>query len=1157
MPRGRFVHLHVHSEYSLLDGGIRIKDLVNKVLSLDMRAVALTDHGNMFGAVEFYETAIKAGVKPIVGCEVYVAPGSREARDGVRARDAAHHLLLLAENETGYRNLLKLVTEAYLTGFYYRPRVDKELLASHCAGLIALSACLHGEIPQALLAGDVKKARDAAGFYSGIFEKSFYLEVQAGGTPEQELVNRELVKLSKEMSLPLVATNDCHYLEEAHLKAHDTLVCIQTGKTLDDKDRMRMTESSLHLKSPEEMAEYFADLPEAIENTLEVAERCNLELELGTTHFPVFPTNEGFTQEEKLKDDATRGLEARLEAIRAKRGKLTKKDEKVYQKRLDFELDVILKMGFASYFLIVADFIQYARDNGVPVGPGRGSAAGSLVAYSLGITDLDPIEHSLIFERFLNVERKSLPDIDVDFCAQGRDKVIKYVAEKYGRDRVAQIITFGSMKARAVIRDVGRALAMPYAEVDQIAKLVPNILNISLRDALDKEPRLKAKAEEETRVAELMEIAFTLEGLSRNSSTHAGGVVIADRPLTDYLPLATGPEGETITQYSMKWVERVGLIKFDLLGLRNLTIIADTLKLIRETRGIDLKIEEIPEGDHKTFELLQRGDTTGVFQLEGRGMRELMVRLKPESFGDVVALVALFRPGPLGSGMVDDFIKAKRGKIPVRYEVPELEPILKETYGVILYQEQVMQIASLLAAYSLGEADILRRAMGKKVLEVMAQQRDRFLEGAKKKKVPAKKAEKIFDLMANFAEYGFNKSHSAAYALIAYQTAYLKSHFPVEFMAAVLTSEMNNTDKLVRHISEFREQEITILPPDVNLSARGFTVEGDGIRFGLNAVKNVGQAAIETIIESREEEEGPFTSIFDFTTRVDLRRVNRRVVESLIKCGGFDSLGARRSQLMEVLEEALEIGQAIQRERDKGQISLFEGTDMVEGFTRALPELDEWSESELLSNEKEALGFFISGHPLARYTEKIALFTDLDTSRLSEAPESSRVTLGGVVGGLKETTTKNGDRMAFFTLEDLFGQVEVIVFPKVFKEVAAKLASDRPILVTGRLERDENGHKVLAREVVTLKEAHLKLARSVHLRLSTTALTPDDLARLKRLLASHPGDCPTYLHLLLPKNVEAVISLPRREWVTPSPELKEEVDSLFGLPVVTVSYRES
>ncbi len=1148
-----FVHLHVHTQYSLLDGAIRIRDLVNTARSLNMPAVCMTDHGNMFGALEFFEEAKKAGIKPIIGCEVYVAPGSRREKSaknngsGQSGEDRNHHLVLLARNEAGYRNLMRLVTSGYLEGFYYKPRIDKEILRKHKEGLIGLSACLKGEVASNLLLDRWDQARAIAQEYSGIFgEGNFFLEIQANGMPEQALVNEKLIQLGREAGMPLVATNDCHYLKKSDSRAHEILLCIQTGKTVLDEKRMKFQTDQLYFKDPEEMKQEFAHVEEAFQNSLVIADRCNVELELGKYHFPVFPLEKNESIEDRFEKEVQEGLERRLQQIRKRRPDFSPEQQADYQNRLRHEMDVIKEMGFPAYFLIVSDFINYAKNNGVPVGPGRGSAAGSLVAYVMNITDLDPIEHGLIFERFLNLERISMPDIDVDFCIRGRDKVLQYVAEKYGKDRVAQITTFGTMQARAAIRDVGRALAMPYNEVDKIAKLIPPSLGITLKKAFEVEPRLGELQRDDPQVRELFEVAFALEGLTRHASTHAAGVVMADKPIVEYVPLYKGQDDEVVTQYAMKYVEKAGLIKFDFLGLRNLTVINNAAELIKKNHGYDLIVDELPLNDATTFELLCRADTTGVFQLESSGMRDILLRLRPESFADIVALVALYRPGPLESGMVENYIQGKHGEIDVSYDLEELRSILEPTYGVILYQEQVMKIASVLANYTLGEADILRRAMGKKIPEVMGAQRERFMRGATENALDASRASHVFDLMEKFAGYGFNKSHSAAYALIAYQTAYLKAHYPVEFMAALLNSFLNNTDQVVKLINECREKGIEILPPDVNASSKDFTVTEGKIRFGLGAVKNVGEMAVDVVLKSREDK-GVFHSLNDFCQRVDIQKVNRRVMEQLIKCGAFDSIHPSRAGVLAALDDALEKAQVMQRDRQSGQLNMF-GMYRTGKKTAAsrLPDVPGWDVRTTLQFEKEALGFYISGHPLDFYADRLASMCSSDTQRVKEKREGTEVVVCGIVTVTKELTTKRGDRMAFLNLEDKLGIVEVVAFSEAFSQARSLIEGDEPLVVVGKVQHDEKGTKLLAGSILSLDEAQVQTVDHVRIHLKADELDRDGLSRLRHLLISHPGDCKTFLHLLVEKGGEAVIALNAKLHVSPTQAFFDEMEKYFG-----------
>ncbi|MBI5522552.1 MAG: DNA polymerase III subunit alpha [Desulfarculus sp.] len=1143
-----FVHLHCHTAYSLLDGAIRLNDLMARAKELGMDSVAITDHGNMFGAVNFYQYAKKAGLHPVIGCEVYVAPGDRREREHRPGHEVANHLLLLARDLEGYYNLVRLVSAGYLEGFYYKPRIDLELLREHSQGLIALSACLHGKVASLLLRGQMDLAQAAAEELARIMgEGNFYIELQDAGIPEQKQVNPGLIEIAQRLGLGLVATNDCHYLKREDHEAHDALLCIQTGKTISDVDRMRLPQE-LYYKSPAEMEMIFGHLPEALANSVQIAQACDFELPLGHNRFPIFPLAGGETAEGRLRQEARAGLDKRYREVASRDLEI---DREVYEKRLAYELDVLVQMGFAGYFLVVADFINWAKDHDIPVGPGRGSAAGSLVAWGMRITDLDPIRYGLIFERFLNTERVSMPDIDVDFCYNRRGEVLQYVSDRYGKDHVAQIITFGSMQARAVLRDVGRVMDMPYNEVDQIAKLVPAVLGISLDKAIESEPRLKERMNSDPKVHKLLEIARALEGMPRHASTHAAGVVIGDVPLNQVVPLYKGPKDETVTQFDMKCVEKAGLIKFDFLGLRTLTVIDVAVRMVRQGRDPAFSIENIPMDDAATYALLSRGDTTGVFQLESSGMKELLSKMRPECFEDVIALVALYRPGPLESGMVDDFVARKHGEKKTAYLLPQLAPILKETYGVIVYQEQVMEIARVLAGYSLGEGDILRRAMGKKNPEEMASQRQRFAQGAKDGQVDPKKAEQIFDLMEKFAGYGFNKSHSAAYALIAYQTAFLKAHFPLEFMAALLTSEVNNTDAVMRHIGECRDHDLKVLPPDINLSEREFTVKEEAIRFGLAAVKNVGEGAVEAILAARAAGEA-FTGLHDLCERVDLRKVNKRVLESLVKCGAFDSIGAHRAQLMAVLDEAMEQGQKLSRDREGGQTNMFAafGTQGPQATSHKLPDLAPWREADLLAYEKEALGFYITGHPLQAYREQIRRLATLDTVTVASASDGMTVRLAGLPTEVKEKVTKKGDRMAFVRLEDLKGSLEMVVFPDCFADGSRYLNGETPVLVTGTVDKDERGVKIKATKILPLDQATQTMTTRLRLKLEATGLTRDRLVLLRQTLCQYPGSCRVSLHLNVPGKGEAVLMLPAQYRVDPAPELMEQVNRLFGHGVV-------
>ena len=1144
-----FVHLHVHTMYSLLDGAIRLDALFDRAKAFDMHSVAITDHGTMFNSVEFYQKAHKAGIKPIIGCECYVAPRTIADKTPVDAK-GLRHLVLLAENQQGYRNLCQLVTTAQMDGFYYRPRIDKSILEAHHQGLIAMSACLHGEVPMLIKSGHISQAEEAALAYQRLFgENNFFLEVQNNGIPIQDTVNDALREMSAKHSIPLVASNDCHYLDKTDVRAHDVLLCVQTGKTVNDKGRFRFRTDQLYFKSKQEMIDYFGDFPGAIQNTVDIAKRCEVEFDFNSYHFPKFSNASNLSAEDLFVQEVNEGFERVWAIIQTKNPDA---DLAAYRERLEYEVGIINKMEFPGYFLIVADFINYAKNNGVPVGPGRGSAAGSLVAYSLGITDLDPLEHGLIFERFLNPDRISMPDIDVDFCINGRDKVIEYVGERYGGgDYVAQIITFGKLKTRAVIRDVGRALDIPLAEVDHIAKLVPDVLNITLEQALEQEPKLKELEETQPDVAELISICRTLEGLPRHASTHAAGVVIGDKPLVEYLPLYKGKKGEVVTQLDMKLVEGIGLVKFDFLGLRNLTVIDYTLKLIEKQDKPPLDLTAIDFSDPDTYKLLAAGDTTGVFQLESAGMKDLLVRLRPENFDEVTALVALYRPGPLDSGMVDDFVERKHGRKEVVYMISDLEPILKDTYGVIVYQEQVMKIAGALASYTMAEADGLRKAMGKKIAAMMAEHRERFVKGAVKNGYEEDKAKALFDLMEKFGGYGFNKSHSAAYALIAFQTAFLKAHYPVEFIAALLTSEMNSIDGVVKYINECRAHQIDVLPPDVNNGDTVFTVAGGKIRFGLVAVKNVGEGAVEAIVEEREAN-GPYASLFDFCERVDLRKVNKRVVESLVACGAFDACGARRSQMMEILEEAVDYGQKVQKERCDPQMGLFdEGTECQLSVTApALPNIPEWDEKERLFREKESLGFYISGHPLNRYESTMAKFSTVNTENLGEATDGQMVRIGGMITTSKVIRTKREELMAFIQIEDLHGGVEVVVFPSVYTGCQELLGDDAPIMVQGKAQLDDNGAKILADTLIPMEKAEAIWTAKVQLNIDGQRTDKETLAELKKILGRHPGDCQGVMTIQTAENVQAVVSMAERWRLQPGEALSRDVNGLLGYTAV-------
>ncbi len=1166
-----FVHLHLHTQYSLLDGANKLTELLPRVAAMGMPACAITDHGNMFGAVQFHHLARKHGVQPIIGCEVYVAPASRFDRMG-RIDDyeagGNYHLILLAMNREGYRNLCRLVTAGYREGFHYKPRVDKALLRELNGGLLALSGCLRGEVAHSLLSGQPERARSAAEELARIFDGRFYLEIQDNHLAQQDIVNRELRRFSRELGLPLVGTNDCHYLCREDAAAHEALLCIQTGKTLSDERRWKFETDQLYVKSPDEMLRAFADVPEAVHTTLEIAARCDLELKQ-RWRFPQYTAPAGATLEEELRRRARAGLAERLNARR--RLDRLPVEEAVYEARLAYELGVIEQMGFAGYFLIVADFINWAKAQGIPVGPGRGSAAGSVVAWALRITDLDPIEHGLLFERFLNPERRSMPDIDVDFCFVRRDEVIRYVREKYGEDRVAQIITFGTLKGKQAIKDVGRVLDFSFAETDRITKLYPEPKqgrDYPLARALDMEPRLRAVRESGAREQRLFDLALRLEGLLRNASKHAAGVVISPTPLTDDLPLWIDKDGSVVTQFSYGDVEAIGLVKFDFLGLKTLTLIDGIVRRIREGRGIAIDVAALPLDDARTYQLLAAGDTIGVFQLESGGIRRMLAQIVPSSFADLVAVLALYRPGPLdakledGRTMVDVFIARKHKREPIRYAHPALEPILRDTYGVIVYQEQVMQIAQALAGYSLGDADNLRRAMGKKKAEEMARERERFVSGVLSQGTgDARLAGEIFDQMETFAAYGFNKSHSAAYALITYQTAWLKAHYPVEFMAGLLSLEASDTDATYKNIAECRARGMAVLPPDLNVSREDFTVSGEAIRFGLGAVKGVGSKALEAIFAARES--GPFTSLHDLCLRVRSQQVNRRVLESLIACGAFDSLERNRARLLAGLDDALRWAQLRADDANSAQLALFGPGTQAPAASGAppLPEVPPWTADEELRREREVLGFYISGHPLDRYERDLRKFTNVTTAtlrtrgrELPPAPGGGRsgrgearpqVRLGGVIATVRFRRSKRDERFATFVLEDREGVVEVIAWPDTYRQYEALLQPGVAIVVIGALDLSPERCQIIAEEILSLDAARASAIRQVHVRFPAHAGL-EGLQRLKSILAEHPGPCETFLHVVHPGQRETVLALPDRFRVTASTAVLEAVERVLG-----------
>lgn len=1112
MSNSQFVHLHLHTEYSLLDGAIRIDELLERAKIFNMPAVAITDHGNLFGVIEFYKKANKAGIKPIIGCEVYLAPHSRfnktrANKETGQTEEASFHLTLLVENNEGYRNLTKLVTASYLEGFYYKPRIDFDLLSQHSAGLITLSGCLKGEIPYYLALGDYGRAEKIAKQFLDVFGSRFYLEIQKNGISEQDKINRGIIELSKKYGIPIVATNDCHYLEKTDAKAHEILLCIQTGKTIKDEKRMRFQTDEFYFKSPDEMSTAFKEIPEAIRNTIEIADRCNFQFKLGDYKIPVYKVPEGFTQESYLRKLAIEGLRERL----------NNNIPDNYYERLEEELQVITKMGFASYFLIVWDFINFARKRSIPVGPGRGSAAGSLVAYALRITDIDPIKYGLLFERFLNPERISMPDIDVDFCKDRREEVIRYVSEKYGNNKVAHIITFGTMAAKAVVRDVGRAMDIPLSEVDRIAKMIPNACS-SLKQAMELEPKLKEIYKKNQIMRELFDVALRLEGLARHASQHAAGIVISPEPLENFMPLyKNAAEESVITQFDMKALEDIGLLKFDFLGLKTLTVINETINYA-EKLGKKIDLNNIPLDDEETYRMLSSGDTVGVFQLESRGMRDLIQKMQPEKFEDLIALVALFRPGPLGSGMVDDFIKRKKGLIPIEYDLPELKEILDETYGVILYQEQVMKIANVIAGFSMGQADILRKAMGKKIEELMTNLKSDFINGAVSRGIPMEKAETLFNLMAAFGKYGFNKSHSAAYAYISYITAYLKAHYPLEFFAANLSNEMGDTNKILKFLNECRKFGIEIKGPDINESERVFTISGNAIRFGLEAVKGVGEAALECIL--RERQKGMFKSLNDFLMRVDTKKVNKKVIESLIKAGAFDSLYPEYSPNQSRAIAIEEINKNKTRTPLKG---LFQIEDKIEP----------WDKERLLSEEKSALGFYLSGHPienLRALLKRKNILTIGDIIELSEeelsdnSEESQDISIAGIIEKVNSKAKEKGV-VGYVTIGDETGILEVVIYPELFKKFREQLKEGNFVLIKGLINKNEDSIRFFAREIEEFKKEDLKLRYEIVVDCTNPDNTVEILKNIKKFLRkSKDGNGNLYISLNFPDYSVTIVS---------------------------------
>ena len=1162
MGQPQFVHLHVHTDFSLLDGACETSELLDEASRQKMPAVAITDHGNLFAAANFFYEASKRDVKPIIGCEVYVAKGSRhdrgekaapvrtlpngdqgEVEPGARG---SNHLVLLCENLEGYHNLIKLVSAGFLEGFYYKPRIDYDLLAKHNKGLIALSACLRGPVTESVVEERFDQARENAYRLRDIFGKgNFFLEVQDQGLEIEKGVNRDLVRLSKETGIPLIATNDCHYLHHDDAHAQEVLLCIQTGKTMSDTHRMKFATDQFYFKSAAEMAKVFGELPDALSRTVDVAARCNVKIDRIPNALPEFKVPEGHTPDSYFEQVARAGFAQRVPYLEklAKQGALHRPLSE-YESRLSFEIEMIKKMHYEGYFLIVWDFIHYARAQEVPVGPGRGSAAGSLVSYALRITDVDPLQYNLLFERFLNPERVSMPDIDIDFCMRRRGELIDYVTHKYGRENVSQIITFGTMAAKAAVKDVGRAMDIPYGEVDRLAKLIPTTLGIELKDALEESPQLKAAIDADEKFKDLMKVAMRLEGLSRHASTHAAGVVISPQPLTELVPVYKTNRDEITTQYDMTALERIGLLKMDFLGLTTLTVLFDTVKMIEKNRGVKIDIDNLLLDDEATYKLFSRGDTTAIFQFESHGMRDILRRYHPTRIEDLTALNALYRPGPIQGGMIDDFINRKHGKTKVAYELPQLKDILEETYGVILYQEQVMQIANCLASFSLGEADILRRAMGKKKKEEMAAQRAKFLAGCAKNKIPEKKAERIFDLMEEFAGYGFNKSHSCAYALLAYQTAYLKTHYPVEFMAALLTSETGNTEKAVKYINEARGMAISILPPDVNESDLYFTPVGNSIRFGLAAIKNVGENTAKAIRESRLSA-GEFKSLYDFCERIETRFLNKRVFESLIKSGAVDSFGGREQMLASV-DDAINALQRAARSKESGQHGLFFGGSSSEAKVHfELRDAPSWSEEERLASEYAMLGFYVSGHPLEKYNSLLKDMNVLSLEQVEGQRNGKELMVAGLIVGTRPMRSRKGARWAIFTLQDMTGVQELLTFPESFARLENILKPGTPLLLKVKVQIEEAGTRLSLQEARRLQDlAQRSAAAEFRVRVDLQTLSEDAVARLEALFANTPGPSVVIFELRSPDGTVAMLQSQQR--VRVQPELVEAVRQICG-----------
>ncbi len=1190
-----FTHLHLHTQYSLLDGAIRLNDLFKRAKELEMPAIACTDHGNMFGGIDFYTRAISAGIKPTLGSEIYFTPGSRhdrrapknlktlDSQDEVEGKHQIHHLILLCKNITGYHNLCKLLSKAYQEGFYYKPRADVDLLREFSEGLIATTACLKGEVGYNLFTGQDERAYQAAMKFREIYKDDFYLEIQENGIPEQAIVNEKVIAFAKENSIPLVATNDAHYLTREDAAAQEVLMCIQTGKTFEDEKRMKLSTTEFYLKSPQEMREAFKYIPEACDNTLKIADACNLEIrwqdDKGKQIYllPKFEIKTAETEADYFTRLCREGLEERFNGphfahLRAKPNWETEL-KPVYTERLELEIGLIAQMGFTGYFLIVSDFIIWSKSQGIPVGPGRGSGAGSIVAYSLKITNVDPIPYNLLFERFINPERISMPDFDIDFCQDRRQEVIEYVTKKYGEERVGQIITFGTLSAKAVLRDVSRVFALPYSEADALSKLVPEELGIELQDAIDKEPKLKELEDNDPKIRRILQISKRLEGLNRHAGIHAAGVIITNEPLVNYCPLFRGAKGEQVVQFDKDFSEKIGLVKFDFLGLKTLTVISNASKLIQRDLKPDFDIEFVDYTERSVFDLISDGQTVGVFQLESSGMQDLCKRIKPDSIDDITAINALYRPGPMGSGMHLEFAEIKHGQKPELYSFEELKPVLKDTYGIIVYQEQVMNIARVVAGYSLGQADMLRRAMGKKKAEEMQMHKEIFRKGAVERGFDEEKSIQLFELMEKFAEYGFNKSHAVAYSVISFQTAYLKKFYPAQFFAALLGTEINNKDKITSYIQEAKDFGIAILPPDVNESLWLFNVIGDTIRFGLGAIKGVGEGAVEEIVRERTEN-GPFKGFVDFCERVSLKLVNKRVMEALIKVGAFDtSEKFNRKTLLENMELISSFAEKKQEEKLMGQTSLFDMGDAVQTSEQQLDiqESAEFDEKQKLSLEAELLGIYVSGHPLFRFKDIMAKLTSMNIAQIQELPTVAKpegfnprmgddhdpskrsMVIAGMISESKVILTKKGDKMAFVTFEDLTGKIECLFFPKIFAEFQQFLSMDEPLIMSGYVSLSEDPKKFFPTKISLLKDESDDKVQSVRVRVPHHHLNPYSLAQMKQILLSYRGSVP--IHLIFELNEgRARLPLDDNFLVSPSPQMAAKLNELLNADSVSFNY---